>query len=58
MEFQQIGSVHENKMAVLLISFGISFVRQEPIPTLHGAFLKIDFWLPPNEKRPPVILEC
>jgi len=42
----------------LLNASGIAYVAKKKFTTDHGRVLEVDFWLPPTESRPAIVVEC
>jgi hypothetical protein len=54
----EIGKQHEERVEKLLQSWELSYTRKKKCRTAQGAYIELDFWLPPNGPRPPVVIEC
>ena len=58
MQSQKIGKDHEDRTAALLTEWGISFIRQKAIHSIHETKLNLDFWIPKSPTSPPIIIEA
>ena len=54
----EIGAGHERSVRDLLAAWRVPYVAKKKVRTDHGAEVELDFWLPPTESRPGVVIEC
>src|SRR5437867_3420873 len=55
---QQIGRKHEERVGQLLQAWGVRYERKKKFKTKQGVDIELDFWLPPTDSRPAVVIEC
>ena len=53
----QIGRDLEDQVEALLRKWSVPYRRGHSIATSFGSRFTTDFWLPPHEGRPPVVIE-
>ncbi len=54
----EIGRKHEERVEELLKTWKVEYKRKQKFETNQGAHIELDFWLPPTDSRPAIVIEC